>query len=57
MNIYNYTDTFALIVWGYLFFDALNEIKKGRNDLSVKLRLIIGLGGFTIDLLLVLFGP
>lgn len=57
MNIYNYFDAFALIVWAYLFADALSEIKKGRKDLSVKLRLSIGLGGFIIDLLLVLFGP
>ncbi len=57
MNLYNYFDTFALIIWAYIFLDALFEYKKGRKDWRVKLRLLIGLGGFIIDLLLVIFGP
>ena len=56
MNTYNYFDTFALIIWAYIFLDAFFEYKK-RKDYRVKLRLLIGLGGFIIDLLLILFGP
>ena len=56
MNIYNYFDSFALLVWAFIFFDALYDMKK-RKDWRVKLRLLIGLFGFVIDLLLVIFGP
>lgn len=57
MNIYNQFDAFALLVWAFIFFDAFYELRKGRKDLRVKLRLVIGLGGFIVDLLLVIFGP
>ena len=57
MNTYNYFDAFALIIWAFIFLDAFFEYKKGRKDYRVKIRLFIGLGGFIIDLLLVIFGP
>ena len=44
MNIYNYIDTFALA-----------DMKKGRKNWRVKLRMLIGLFAFLIDLGLVLF--
>jgi hypothetical protein len=54
MNIYNYFDVLALFVWVFLFFDAYHEIRKGRKDFNVKLRLLIGACGFIIDSSLVL---
>jgi len=57
MNIYNYFDTFALAFWIFLFADALIELKRGRKDWRVKLRLIIGFFAFIIDSGLVLLGP
>jgi hypothetical protein len=54
MNIYNYFDVLALFVWVFLFFDAYYEIRKGRKNFNVELRLLIGAGGFIIDSSLVL---
>lgn len=57
MNIYNYFDSFALIFWIFLFIDALIDMKKGRKDWRVILRLLIGLCAFIIDLALVIWSP
>jgi len=56
MNIYNLFDLLGLAIWIFLFLDGFFDYKKKKNWRAF-LRILIGLGGFIIDLSLTIFGP
>jgi len=55
MNLYKFFDKFGILVFLFILIDAIFEIKSGRNDFRVILRLLIGIGGLLIDGYLVFF--
>jgi len=55
MNLYKFFDYFGLLVFLFIFFDALFAIWKKEGNWRVWIRLFIGVAGILVDGYLVFF--
>lgn len=57
MNIQTFFDLLAIPVWLFLIIDALYEIKSGRKNWRIILRLILSIVAIIVDSYFVLTKP
>ena len=58
MNLtYTTFDFLAWPLWVFLIVDAIYDLKKGKGNWRIKVRLAIGIIGLIADLIFVLFKP
>ena len=55
MTLFKFFDYFGLIVFLFILVDAIYDIKQGKKNWRVYLRLLIGLAGLLVDGFLVFF--
>ena len=57
MDPYTVPDAFAIPIWIFLIWDAAYSMRKGRKNIRVVLRLLIGIIGLIIDATFIILRP